>query len=222
MLLLLAGTAACNNADVGSVAETNSGNMYYDYQIWADEGSDEATVRLQYKLDGEEGRAVALREPGRVLLDSTPFRLDSTKFNGAYYELTKPLAELQGKHTILFTDKDGKTHREMFSFTPFALLEELPEEIPQKPFTVVLKNFPAAPTRVRLVLIDTSLTSAGVNEELFVENGKLNISQAMLLNLTKGPVTMEINREEERPIQTGSGGKFLLNYGLRRQFVLVE
>jgi len=77
---------------------------------------------------------------------------------------------------------------------------------------------------VRLVMIDTSMSSSGINEEMLVENGQLTISQEMLSQLASGPVTMEISREEVRQIGSGAKnrGTFLLNYGIRRQFTLVE
>lgn len=223
-LSLCAGFAACGNADVAAVHHADAGNLYFDYQIWAEEGSDEATVRLQYKAGGAGGRGVAVKEPGQVLLDSVPLVPDSTKFSGAYYELREPVAQLQGKHAITLVDENGLAHREVFSLTPFELAEELPEEIPQKPFDIALKNFPAAPTKVRVVLIDTSLESPGVNEVLVVNDGRLTISDAMLMDLAKGPVTMEISLEDEQPIGRGtkSRGKLLVNYGIRRQFQLVD
>ena len=224
LLLFLSGFAACSNAGMDADTGNTSGALYYDYQLWGEEESGTATIRLQYKQGSEEGPAVPLPEQHRVLLDTTPFQPDSTKFLGTYYELTKPLEYFNGTHTVTLVDENRIAHRETFSFTPFELAEELPDELPQKTFTLHLKNFPVSPTQIRLVMIDTSMIAPGVNEELLVENGQLTISQEMLSKLASGPVTMEISREEVRQIGSGakSSGTFLLNYGIRRQFTLTE
>lgn len=224
LLFFLSGLAACSNAGVDAGTENSSGALYYDYQLWSEEESGTATIRLQYKQGSEEGPAVPLPERQRVLLDTTPFQPDSTKFLGTYYELTKPLKDFSGTHTVTIVDENGTAHRANFSFTPFELAQELPDELPQKTFTLHLKNLPASPVQIRLVMIDTSMTSPGINEELTVENGRLTVSQEMLSKLASGPVTMEISREEVRQIGSGtkSKGTFLLNYGIRRQFTLAE
>ncbi|MDQ3278391.1 MAG: hypothetical protein M3Q06_08690, partial [Bacteroidota bacterium] len=71
---------------------------------------------------------------------------------------------------------------------------------------------------------DTALHSADVNEEIVVENRKLTITGEHLANLTKGPVMLEIYREEETPLRNKlkTNGKLTLSYSLKRQFNLVE
>ncbi len=199
-------------------------NTYYDYQIWAEEGTNDATIRLQYKEGGEEGEALALDKGAKVLFDNTGLRVDSSRFTGAYYELLKPVAELAGPHAILLVDEAGKEYRETFTFTPFALASEIPEEVKRKPFRIRLKNFPDTPTTIRLVITDTSLQSADVNDEMLVRNGTIHVTEQQLANLTNGPATLEIYREEEWPIHndSGAGGKFLITYGIKREFELVE
>lgn len=224
LLFVLALVTGCSNRDAGARADDELRNLYFDYQVWAEEGSGTVTIRLQYKEGGNDGSAVALPGKKQVLLDAVPFQLDSTRFLGVYYELTKPLAELAGNHSISVTDEKGTVHRESFEFYPFELFEELPEELHRKPYVLRLKNLPTSPTPIRLVLTDTSLTSPGVNEEVRVQKGKLNITQAMLESLAAGPVTLELGREESRPMASGSGerGTLVINYQLRRQFLLVD
>lgn len=198
--------------------------MYFDYQVSAEEGRAEATVRLQYKKGDENGETIALEKPAKVLFDGTELEPDSSRFSGTYYEVLKPVAELGGRHTIVFVDPEGGEHKADFSFLPFSLAEELPEQVPKRPFVIRLENFPSSPTVVRVVMTDTSLQSAGVNEEFLVEEGKLAIDTSLLDNLSEGPVTMEISREEVHPLQSRSGerGRLLLVYAIRRQFNLLQ
>lgn len=200
------------------------GGVYADYQVWAEEGADEVTIRLQYRQGNEEGDAFAVKNPGKVLLDGEELAPDSTRFMGVYYEATKSVDDFTGEHAVVFIDKSGREHREEFSFEPFSLKAELPENIRKKPFPIQLKNFPDSSTPIRLVMVDTSLYSAGVNEELMIEGGIVQITEEFLRHLTKGPVTMEIYREEEWLVRGGStsSGKFSMTYGLRRHFNLTE
>jgi hypothetical protein len=142
---------------------------------------------------------------------------------GVYYETSKPVETFTGEHIVSYIDKSGKEHRDTFTFEPFTLAQEIPETI-RKPFQIQLQNFPEGVAPIRLVMVDTSLRSDGVNEKLMIEGGILEITEGYLANLTKGPVTLEIYQEEERPVKgrLGSFGKFTMTYGLRRQFNLVK
>lgn len=215
--------AACSNSAEPDAEFTSSPDrIFYDYQVWAEEGRKEVTVKLQFRQGGEEGEPIALEEPSKVLLDETVLSADSTKFMGAYYEVIMHAEEFEGKHTIVYVDKEKEKHREEFAYRPFTLAKELPERIRKKPFKIQLKNFPVEPTMVRLVMTDTSHFTDDVNDELTIQHGLIQITKEQLANLSEGPVTLEIFREEEKPIggSKKDGGKFGLTYGLRRQFDL--
>jgi hypothetical protein len=215
---------SCQNDEVGRNNAAEEDGLYYDYQVSAEEGREEATMRLQYKDGDENGETLAMEKPAKVLFDGAELAADSSRFTGTYYELIKPVAELSGGHSIVFIDAKGGEHKVEFSFQLFSLVEELPGRMPARPFTIHFSDFPSSPTTVRVVMTDTSLQSAGVNEELLVEEGTLTIDESLLNHLTEGPVTMEISREEIQPIQTlaGEKGRLLLSYALRRQFELVR
>lgn len=216
--------SACNNTEIGKAKDVNPEAVYYDYKVWGEEGSENVTVMLQYRFGGEDGTSLTLDSPSKVSIDGEMLRLDSVKFSGAYYELIKPSAQFEGKHTILFMDTNGKEHKEEFTYLPFALAADLPEQLPRKPITLKLTNFTAAPTPVRLVMTDTAFTSNDVNEELKIEKGELKITARYWNALKAGPVTLEIYREEEQPLKKASkeGGRLMMTYALKRQFTLVD
>lgn len=220
MLTLL---VACKNAKTNK-KEASAETIYYDYRIWGEEGRDDVTVRLQYKSGGEEGEPIAWSLPTKVLFDGVEIKIDSSRFTGAYYELIKPVEKVRGKHSIVFVDEHGKERREDFNFEPFSLEKNLPETIKRIPFQIKLANFPDTLTSIRLVMTDTSLHSAGVNEEMLIENGIINITEQQLANLTKGPVVLEIYKEEERPIRDTPAvdGKLSMTYGIKREFELTD
>lgn len=223
-VLFLPWITSCQNDEAGRKKAVEKSELYFDYQVSAEEGRAEGTVRLQFKNGDENGEAIAFEKSARVLFDGTELEPDSSRFNGAYYEVLKPVSELSGRHSIVFVDPEGREHKTTFSFQPFSLVGELPDQLPPAPFVIHLKDFPSAPTLVRVVMTDTSLQSKGVNEELLVEDGALAIDKSLLDNLTEGPVTMEISREEVVPVKAGPerSGRLLLIYAVRRQFTLLR
>lgn len=214
-LLIIPLFYSCSNADVGE-KKSGAETLYCDYQIWVEEDRDEATLRLQYK-ETDEGPGLLVQPPGRVLLDTIPLPADSSKFTGTYYELTVPVAALSGKHTIVFIDPTGKIHRDDFRFEPLSLAKELPETLQKKPFSIRLNGVSSGAASVRLVMTDTSMQSPDVNEEFLLNAGKITVDSTLLQNLTKGPVTLEIYREEEQPVSRGGGGKLSITSVLRRE-----
>jgi len=216
---------ACKNKPGASKSEDAGSNaFFYDYQVWGDEEEGIVTVRLQYRLGGENGKALRLAQPGFVMLDGDTLKADSAGFTGIFYETSKPLGSFAGSHGIVFTDNRKKQHKEEFSFEPFTLENELPEQIKKAPFLIKLSGFPSTASRVQLIMVDTSFSSADVNEELWVENGEIKIDSSFLANLSNGPITMEIVKEDEKTLKNSSreDGRLLLTYRLRRQFEFVD
>ncbi|MDQ3279673.1 MAG: hypothetical protein M3Q06_15210, partial [Bacteroidota bacterium] len=74
--LLLCLTACSNNADEESVENNTPETIYHDFQVWAEEGSEEVTVRLQFRAGGKEGDALLVGPPDGVLLDNLPLVVD--------------------------------------------------------------------------------------------------------------------------------------------------
>lgn len=215
---------SCQNVDTGAKQRNTNDHLYFDYQVSAEEDRDEATVRLQYRLDDESGKPVLLENPATVSFDGAPIETYRSKLNGVSYELNKPITEIIGKHTIAFRDFNRERRNVDFYFMPFSLAEELPEKMEKKPFTIRLKDLPPTPERIRLVMTDTSLGSEGVNKELLIRNGELAIDSAMLNSIELGPVTIEFYHEEKIPISHSpkAGGRLLLTYSLRRQIEFVK
>ena len=215
---------ACKNAEIGNAKDVDPESIYYDYKVWAEEGREEVTVMLQYRFGGEQGTTLVLNEPEKVTLDGFELKVDSAQLTGVFYEMVKPVKQFTGKHTIVFTDRNRKEHKEEFSFELFMLAAEFPEKVKKEPFTVKLNGFPAEPTNVRLVMTDTAFGSKDVNEEMVIERGEIEIGNSKLSRLTKGPITFEIYMEEEKPLKNASkeGGRLIMTYGIKRHFELVE
>lgn len=217
-LLMTAIVWGCTNTD----HPYNTDNLFFDYTINAEEGNEMVTIKLQFKQGSITGKAIAIK--GKVELDGQLIDADSTELSGFYYEIQKPVDSFIGKHTVVFTAPDKKQFKEEFEFIPFNIENELPEQISREPFTIKLNSFPQRETPVRLVMLDTSFTSEGINETIGIVKGELVIDDFILRQLKTGPVIMEIYREQEIPLKqaTKAGGRLAITYNLRREFELVD
>jgi hypothetical protein len=213
---------SCKSADK-KTEEMLPDAIFFDYKITGQEGDDNLTVMLQYKYGDEDGRAFAIKEPLKVLLDGEPIPGDSTKRTGPFYEINKPIASFAGKHSIVFTSRDNKEYKEEFEFKPLSLLSAVPESLQRGDLVFELDGLESE-DYVRIVLTDTSFIHDGINRVDTVLDGQLIISKTELESLANGPVQLEFIREYERPVKNGTeaGGRLQITYSLKREFVLKD
>jgi len=214
---------ACTSNEIGNAKDVNPEAVYFDYEIWAEEGKEDVTVNLQYRMGGPNGTTLVLDDPAKVLFDGNQLQLDSAKFSGAYYELQKPVASFAGKHSIVFTDLNKKEYKEEFDFTPFFVSPEISAIVSRGDLVFNLKGLDPV-DYIRVSLTDTSFTTDDINDVDTVKNGRLFISTERLSTLKNGPINLEFYKEQEKPVKnaTREGGKLTINYGLKREFVLVD
>ena len=206
------------NYEKGADDEVNPDTVYFDYKITGKEGDDNLTVLLQYRNGGEDGDAVSI---GKVIMDGEMLSADSTKMNGTFYELHKPIAEFAGKHSIVFTDINKKDYKEEFNFQPITLLTPIADTAQR---IDLVFEFQGLETKdyIRVLMTDTSFVNNGINRVDAVINGRLVITKADLESLANGPVQLEFIREYAKPVKNGTaaGGKLQLTYSLKREFLL--
>jgi hypothetical protein len=211
--------AGCTNAGQERRTTKNPGIIFPDYRIWSEEGKENVTCLLQFRTGGPDGAAVLLKEPALIELDGEKVAPDSTRLTGAFYEVIKPAEEFKGKHTIVYTDAGMEQHQTEFEFLPFDLVNEVPEKVHRKSFTIQLAYFPEERTPVHIMLTDTAFSTNDVNEIVDAVDGKIEITAAMLDKLKAGPVVLEIFKESTNPV-AGVPGRIWVSYGLRREFEL--
>lgn len=212
---------SCTSDEIGNSKDVNPDAVYFDYQVWADEDKEDATVHLQYRMGGKDGTTLVLDEPSKVLLDGEELKVDSAKFAGAYYEIQKPLDAFIGKHTISFTDQNKKEYREEFEFTPFTLEPDIPAVVTRGDLVFNFKGLNHV-DYIGVLLTDTSFTSTDINDMDTVKNGQLIIKADRLSTLVNGPINLQFYREMENPLKssTKEGGRLFITYGLKREFEL--
>jgi hypothetical protein len=213
--------AACTDDGREQGNEMKRGTVFFEYRIWGEEGKENVTCLMQFRMHGPNGTTFLLKEPANVKLDGEIVKADSAKLSGAYYEIIKPVNEFEGEHSIVFTDAEKQTHKTDFEFAPFRLLTELPESIQRKAFTINLANFSTDETPVHVTLTDTAFATNDVNEIVNVVGGKVEITSSMLNKLKAGPIVLEIFKESTN-LLVGEKGSIWTSYGLRREFELAE
>ena len=196
-------------------------NVYFDYKISAEEGYDNLTVLLKYRDGDKAGEAITSAALQNVKLDDEILVPDSSKLNGVFYEIQKPINAFSGNHNITFSATDGKEYKEEINFFPMQLTTSIPENIHREDLVldfVGLEN----EDYVRIVLTDTSFFNDGINRIDTILNNQLILSKKDLDNLADGPILLEFIREFERPIKNAGevGGRVRINYTLRRSFNL--
>lgn len=213
--------SSCTSNEIGNSKEVNPDAVYFDFEIWADEGREDVTINLQFRQGEPNGTTLVLEEPSKVELDGEKIMPDSTKFSGAYYEIQKPLASFAGKHTILFTDLNNKEYSEEFEFTPFKISSDVPGILKRGDLVFNLEGLEPEEI-IRVILSDTSFASQHINDMDTVRNGKLIISADRLQALKDGPIDLQFNREFERPLLKGTKetGRLSITYGVKRAFEL--
>ena len=215
---------SCTSDEIGNSKDVNPDAVFFDYEIWAEEGKEDVTINLQYRMGGKNGTTLILNEPSRVILDGEQLKVDSAKVTGAYYEVQKPLILFTGKHTIGFMDLNKKEYNEEFEFRPFSLEPDVPSTLNRGDLVFNFKGLDSVDV-LSVTLTDTSFQSADItNDTDTVRNGRLVIKADRLSALINGPIHLQFYREQALPLKkaTKEGGKFMITYGLKRDFELKD
>jgi len=197
--------------------------IYFDYRVWGNEENSDITVRLQYFLENGNENTVLLQHPSKAEFDGAVLQADSSKMNGYYYEATIPLENFDGKHYIVYTDRNEKQYREEFEFPVISLKSEIPAVVSRKELVFELDGINPGEI-IRVLLTDTAFYSRGIDRIDTIRNDSIIITPRDLENLKNGPVYLEIYKDDKWPLKetTKAGGRISLSYGLKRVFELKD
>lgn len=217
----------CNNAkpdnvEADDISVADPEDIWFDYQVWGEEGGDSVTVKLQYRY-GENGETVLLNKKTICEFDGKPVQPGNSAVTGPYYELRFPIASFGGTHTIRFVHTNGREYKERFSYEPISLATELPPSIKRGTLVFDLQGINKGGF-VRLLMTDTVFGSNGIEKFERIRDGKMIVTAEELSELASGPVHLELIRENERQVdeQTREGGRISVWYALKRDFILED
>lgn len=215
---------SCTSNEIGNIKDVNPDAVFFDYEVRAEEGKEDVTVNLQYRMGGKNGTTLVLDEPSKVKLDGEQLKVDSAKITGAYYEVQKPFASFAGKHSISFIDLNRKEYTEEFEFTPFTIEPNVPSVLERGDLVFTFKGLEPIDI-LSVTLTDTSFQSADItNDTDTVRNGRLVIASYRLSALVNGPINLQLYKEVDKPVKNGTkeGGNLHIRYGLNRHFELKD
>jgi hypothetical protein len=214
---------ACINRDERIVRYVDDDAVFFDYQVWGDDEKPVMTVMLRFRADNAEGSAAAMQQPVKVELDSQALMADSTKLSGVFYEQVCATDSFEGKHSIVVTGISGRKYTEKFEFHPFRIAATWPDTLHRKDLALQFNGLEKE-DYIRIIALDTVFRSGGINELDTVKNGKISLTGEQLKGLVNGRVRIEFYKEVEKPVKNGTsdGGRLLITYGVKRDFILVD
>lgn len=213
-------TLGCINTDADADVLQETDDIYFDYQVRAQEGDDKLIVFLQFREYDEEGDAFTLPANMKIMFDGQQLVPDSSNMTGSYYEAYFPTIGFAGDHMITLVH-GNKKEEISFHFSTLSL-SQLPDTIKRNELHLKL-DVPEG-SLVRVLLIDTVFENNGINRLDSIHNGILTLNAEELAGLAVGPVQMELILEHEKELRTPktAGGRLAVSYSLRREFILVD
>jgi len=213
---------ACTNASKPWTEQTGE-PFYFTCKIEADEEYGYVNIWVQLKNGDEGGEVMILQPPGQVMLDDERLLLDSARLSGAFYEIRKSIEDFSGRHTLVFTDNNGRQHSETFEWSPLLLDLDLSGTISRSALDLPLRGVDERDS-LRVNLIDTSFRTPDINDAFLVQNGRIQVGAGDLRKVANGPVTLELHKEREQKIGDTSAIRGIIQsvYSLRREFDLVD
>ncbi len=222
-LFIIVTTSACTSSEIGNSKDVNPEAVFFDYKVWSEEGKEDAVVKLIYRMGGPDGTTLVLNEPSKVFIDGQEIKVDSTKFEGAYYEYVKPLAQFAGKHTIKFVDLNGKEYEEEFEFHPFYLEPDVKGPVSRGDLSFGFKGL-ADGELVQVWMSDTLYSSNDINEVDTIRQGKITITRDQLSQVSNGPVNLLFIWESEKVLKNAAreGGLLKKSHSISREIELKD
>ena len=212
---------SCTNNESLKKTDVNPNTVYFDYTVRGDDDDTNVTAYIQFKRGGPNGPALVLENPAKVELDGETIPSHIAKLTGTYYEIQKPLNSFIGKHTITFTDFDGKEYSEEFHYGRFSLKTEIPRIVNRGDLIIDFRGL-GSEDKIRVSATDTSFASRDIVELDTAKNGRLIISAGKLKNLVNGPIILLLSKETEKPVENGTkaGGRIVVSYRIKKEFEL--
>jgi hypothetical protein len=222
ILIIISGFLGCTSNEIGESKDVNQDKIFMDYTISYAEGSDDVSINFQYRFAGSAGTTLVLNNPSQVELDGEKLNVDSSKGGGAFYEVTKNYTSFLGKHSILFTDVNGKQFDNSFEFAAFALID-LPNKADRNKDLVISYNtVPLSPHDY--IEINSIETDSSFHYHQSGPATIINIPATELKRQKSKEIQFESIVYREIPLKqtTAEGGTFKLTYRLKPVKIKLE
>ncbi|HRI19309.1 MAG TPA: hypothetical protein PLA68_00080, partial [Panacibacter sp.] len=159
---------------------------------------------------------LVLNSPSKVTIDGNEIKVDSGSISGAYYEKRFAATTINGSHNIVFTDINGKSHAEKFSFNRIACTTILPPSIKKQDLLFEFSG-ETNNSNIDIAVSDTSSATEDIYINSKLNSNRVTCSAEQLKNLSEGPVQISIYKNQSIPLQqpTQEGGRLNINYSIK-------
>jgi hypothetical protein len=219
LLLMLAAfvlIAACTSNEIGYSKDVNPATVYTQYSIIKEKDQDSIRCRAQYRFAGQNGTTLVLSHPSMIQLDQQPLFVDSSDFEGAYYEKQFAPDQFSGTHYWLYTAIDGKKFKESFTLQTPVCNTAFSTTIHPASYTLSYQQL-HAPVEITVALSDSAGNNYNFTRKLSSQNNQLQIEPAFFDSLAAGPITIStyINQNCALRHCPDEGGNLSLYYFIK-------
>jgi hypothetical protein len=215
---------SCKNEEIGDVKDVSQDKIYQEYSIRYDEGDADIKAKATFRFAGADGTTLILDKPAGISLDGKTTRVDSSKFEGAFYPFSMPVDQFTGIHEFKFTDITGKTYTNSFNFDKLVIT--VPETIAPAKGASLSFSGPAlkGDDFISVELSDNDSLSSQVFTAANCTNNQLPLTADMLKKFRKETLAIRIQRTLYIPLTktTGEGGKMRFDSHLREKLVTLR
>ncbi|MEP7236472.1 MAG: hypothetical protein ABI685_01350 [Ferruginibacter sp.] len=215
ILFLMVGASSCDNTEIGNSSDVNQDKIYMNYSISAYEESGNVDLNFQYRFAGSGGTTLLLNEPSQIELDGEKLKADSSKAMGVFYNANKDLSRFFGKHTIVFTDFNGKKFENIFDFAPFTI-NAIPETVDRNKDLVISFNTLPLGTNDN-VEVNSYDTDSSFHYEMTKHSSSITIPAEEFKRQKQATFSLDFELFKDIPLTTtaSEGGSLKMYYRLK-------
>jgi hypothetical protein len=214
---LVAAMAACSSNEISNSREVAPETVHQQYQIHSNESDDRVNLQAQFRFGGSNGTTLVLNDPSNVSIDGEVIKVDSSKFGGAFYELSRSAATFKGTHRFVFTDINGKKYENSFVFEPLRLNQ--PPVSTSKKQPLVLTFEASTLQNGDQIEISTTGSDSSFSVSHVVSNNQntVEIPAAQLARQKNNKLVLDITLQRSLALQqqTAEGGSMDLHQRLK-------
>lgn len=205
--LLLA--LACTSNEIGNSKDVAPETVYQQYHIRYNESVGNVELRAQFRFGGINGTTLVLNSPSGIQLDGQAIKVDSSKFGGAFYELSQPSSQFVGNHRFVFTDIKGKKYENGFAFLPVKLTSMPGSASKQQNLTLSFDGSTLKPGDRIEVSSSATDSTFSITHEVVGNQYNVQIPAAQLARQKGEKLMLDIHVERSIPLQqlTNEGGE---------------
>lgn len=214
---LLLAIGACTSNEIGNSKDVAPETVYQQYHIRYNESDGKVELQAQFRFGGSNGTTLVLNSPSGIQLDGQAIKVDSSKYGGAFYELSQPASQFVGNHRFVFTDINGKKYENGFAFLPVKLATVPSTASKQQGLTLAFDGSTLQPGDRIEVSSSATDSTFSISHEVVGNQYNVQIPAAQLARQKGEKLMLEIHVERNIPLQqlTKEGGEMAYRQQLK-------